>query len=199
MILMLTVISLCGFFSCHLGYFTCTTSVFPTISDVMADPPLNKLYSIILTVFSCTKQAEARAYHSRLKSLVSARVNNLLLFAALMSTISAPWIGFFDIHFNFPLHMVATLTFTLGEILYLFPLCYFLVRSRSTFPRHAQPLITFILYFAAFNLIFGLIMLYGFFFHGIALQIEEWVVFYSDFILRFVLSTIILKDDLKVY
>jgi hypothetical protein len=55
MIMMLTVISLCGFFSCQTDLFTCTTSIFPTISDIMADPPLNKLYSIILTIFSCTK------------------------------------------------------------------------------------------------------------------------------------------------
>ncbi len=101
----------------------------------MADPPLNKLYSIILTIFSCTKQAEARAYHTKLRSIVTPKINKIMLIAAFASVVSAPWIGFFDVHYNFPLHMVATMTFTAGDIVYLITLCVKVVQNRAEFHK----------------------------------------------------------------
>jgi hypothetical protein len=74
----------------------------------MGGPPLNKLYSIMLTIYSCVKQAEARAYHDRLSTFVSPCVNNFLLFPALASFIFGPLIGYWDCYYNMDKHMLAT-------------------------------------------------------------------------------------------
>jgi hypothetical protein len=93
-----------------------------------------------------------------------------MLIAAFVSVISAPWIGFFDIHFNFPLHMVATLTFTAGEMVYLVTLCVVVIKNRAEFPKDVQQSnINFIIYLAVANLIVGIFMLIGFFAWGLAL------------------------------
>ena len=41
----------------------------------MGVAPLNKLYAMMLTVYSFTKQAEARAYYQGLSGFVSAATN----------------------------------------------------------------------------------------------------------------------------
>jgi hypothetical protein len=74
----------------------------------MGVTPLNKLYSIMLTIYSCTKQAEARAYHDRLSGFVSPLVNSLLLLAALASFIFGPCIGFWDCYYDMDIHCFVT-------------------------------------------------------------------------------------------
>ena len=93
-----------------------------------------------------------------------------MLIAAFVSVLSAPWIGFFDIHFNFSLHMVATLTFTAGEIVYIVTICVVVVKNRAEFPKDGQQSnINFIIYLAIANLIVGIFMLIGFIAWGLAL------------------------------
>ena len=93
-----------------------------------------------------------------------------MLIAAFASVVSAPWIAFFDIHYNFPLHMVATLTLSAGEIVYLVTLCVVVFQNRAEFPKDVhQSNINFILYLAVANLIVGIFMLIGFFAWGLAL------------------------------
>jgi hypothetical protein len=108
MLMMASIIAVCGYQACQEGKFECTLQKFPDISHVMGGPPLNKLYSIMLTVYSCTKQAEARAYYNRLSGFVSPLVNNFLLFAATVSFIFGPLIGFFDCYYDMDMHMLAT-------------------------------------------------------------------------------------------
>ena len=93
-----------GYRSCQTGEFECTLKEFPDISHVMGVAPLNKLYSIMLTVYSFTKQAEARAYHGRLSSFVSSTTNNILLLCAIASIIFGPCIGYFDTYYNVTVH-----------------------------------------------------------------------------------------------
>ena len=65
MFMMASLIAICGYIECSDGTFDCSLQNFPDISHVMGLAPLNKLYSIMLTIYSCTKQAEARAYYNR--------------------------------------------------------------------------------------------------------------------------------------
>jgi hypothetical protein len=55
MAMMASIIAICGYQACATGKFECTWKKFPDISHVMGGPPLNKLYAIMLTVYSCTK------------------------------------------------------------------------------------------------------------------------------------------------
>lgn len=104
MLMMAMTISYFGYEACTAGTFVCTPQSFPDISHLMGNPPLNKLYSIMLTIYSCTKQAEARAYYHRLSGFVSPLMNNVLLLAAVVSFVFGPLIGFFDCYYDMPHH-----------------------------------------------------------------------------------------------
>ena len=108
MAIMAGVIAICGYQACTTGKFECTWTSFPDISHVMGGPPENKLYSIMLTIYSCTKQAEARSYHHRISGFVSPLVNNILLLAATASFIFGPLIGYFDCYYDMEHHMLCT-------------------------------------------------------------------------------------------
>jgi hypothetical protein len=92
----------------------------------------------MLTVYSCTKQAEARAYHDRLSSFVSPLANNLLLLAALVSFIFGPGIGYWDCYYDMDMHMWATTLFTGGEIVYVYLTVYLIATNRNQFSPSAS-------------------------------------------------------------
>jgi hypothetical protein len=101
----------------------------------MGVAPLNKLYSMMLTVYSFTKQAEARAYSQTLqaKGIASSTTNLLLLLFAGASFVFGPCIGFFDVYYDVKTHCKVTQIFTIGEIGYVFLMTYLLTTSRSQF------------------------------------------------------------------
>ena len=139
----------------------------------MGVAPLNKLYSIMLTIYSCTKQAEARAYNDKLSGFVSPLMRGLLLLAATASFIFGPCIGFWDCYYDMDIHCQVTQIFTIGEIVYLFLFVYLIATNRNQFDPSANPIID--------PEVTGI---------SIA-QIGEWIAFYIDFFLRFNLAYII--------
>lgn len=192
MLMMASVIALCGYQACQEGKFECTWQHFPDISHVMGGPPLNKLYSIMLTIYSCTKQAEARAYHDRLSTFVSPLANGLLLLAATVSFIFGPLIGYFDCYYDMHHHMQATGLFTGGEIVYIYGIVYLLATNRSQFDASASAAIDRCILALIIVAIDGYLMQLGPEALGISIhQIGEWVAFYLDFFVRYQLSTII--------
>jgi len=123
--MMATLIAYFGWVACTEEKFgACSVDNFMDISHLMGNPPLNKLYAIMLTVYSATKQAEARAYYNRLSTFVSPLVNNFLFFAACVAMIAGPGIGYYDTYFNLDMHMTFTTTFTVAECIYVYTLCY---------------------------------------------------------------------------
>lgn len=160
MLMMASIIAVCGYQACQAGKFTCTWKSFPDISHVMGGPPLNKLYSIMLTIYSCTKQAEARAYHDRLSGFVSPLVNGILLLAALVSFVFGPLIGFFDCYYDMPNHMFATTCFTGGEIVYNYGIIYLLATNRNQFPVQANSAINWCILALIITTIDGYCMFY---------------------------------------
>ena len=130
--MMTVVIGYFGWVACQdLRFGECSMDNFMDISHLMGNPPSNKLYAIMLTVYSATKFYEASAYYNRLSTFVSPLVNNFLFFAACVAMIAAPGIGYYDCYFNMHMHMTFTTTFVIGEILYLYPLCYILHHNRE--------------------------------------------------------------------
>ena len=96
--------------------------------------PWNKLYSIMLTFYSCTKQAEARAYYHRLNGIASGLAQNLLLGFALLSCIFGPCIGYFDKYYDSPTHGFVTKLFTIGEVAYILLIIGVVNSNREKFP-----------------------------------------------------------------
>ena len=109
----------------------------------MGHAPLNKLYAIMLTIYSCTKQAEARAYHDKLSTMISPMYNSVLLLFAGLSFIFGPCIGYFDCYFDMPHHMLSAKLFTIGEVLYVYGVVYAVSLNRSQFgPEQNQTINT---------------------------------------------------------
>ena len=72
MVMMASLIALVGYHDCTTGLLECDPAIdFPGVSSVMGLAPWNKLYSIMLTIYSCNKQAEARAHYHRLNGIAS--------------------------------------------------------------------------------------------------------------------------------
>ena len=92
----------------------------------------------MLTIYSCTKQAEARAYHDKLSTMVSPMYSNVLLLAALASFIFGPCIGYFDCYFDMTHHMLSAKIFTLGEIIYVCGVVYAVCQNRNQFSPEAN-------------------------------------------------------------
>ncbi len=189
---MASIIAVCGYLACQAGEFTCTVEKFPDISHVMGVAPRNKLYAIMLTIYSCTKQVEARAYHDRLSSFVSPTVNSFLLLASLATIVGGPGIGFWDCYYDMDLHMWATTTFVIGEVVYGYTLTYILATNRDQFPQEAGVYIDRNKTLCFMVAIVGLLMQFGNTELGISImQIGEWIAFYSDFIMRYNVANII--------
>jgi hypothetical protein len=189
MVMMATIIAYFGYTSCMAGDFVCTWEKFPDISHVMGVAPLNKLYAIMLTIYSCTKQAEARAYNDKLSGFVSPLVRGILLLAATASFIFGPCIGFWDCYYNMDIHCQVTQIFTIGEIAYLFIIVYLLATNRNQFDASASPIIDRCIVGLVCVTIDGIAMNLGPQVTGISIaQIGEWIAFYIDFFLRFNLA-----------
>jgi len=188
MVMMITVISYFGVVACtqDLRFGECTLDNFPDISHLLGAAPLNKLYAIMLTVYSATKQAEARAYYDRLSTFVSPLVNNFLFFVAVVAMISGPCIGYWDVYYDIDTHCFVTSVFTYSEVIYLYSLCYIMSKNREQFGPHAQHVITRVQIQLGFVALVGLSMAFPEFLGiGAMAEIGEWLSFFSDFIIRF--------------
>ena len=157
----------------------------------MGVAPRNKLYAIMLTIYSCTKQAEARAYHDRLSTFVSPLVNSFVLIAATASFIFGPGIGYWDCYFDMDMHMFATKIFTIGEIIYVFCVVYLVASNRTQFPQSVHSNIDTCVTSLYMILIVGIFMQIGNARLGINMnQIGEWIAFFTDFLIRYNLAII---------
>jgi len=192
MIMMASIIAICGYIACTDGEFKCDVQNWPDISHIMGVAPRNKLYSIMLTFYSATKFCEARAYHDKLSTFVSPLLNGFLLIAALASFIFGPMIGYWDCYYNMDKHMLATQIFTVGEIIYIYIIVYLISSNRDQFPATAKQnidLCVFQLYIVTFT---GVLMWMGNGELGIHIaQIGEWIAFYSDFWIRYNIAMMI--------
>jgi len=192
MIMMSSIIAYFGYTACMAGDFECTWQKFPDISHVMGVAPLNKLYAIMLTVYSCTKQAEARAINDKLSGFVSPITRGILLLAALASFIFGPCIGFWDCYYNMEIHCEVTQIFTIGEVAYLTILVYLLHTNRDKFEASASPIIDRCALGMVVAAIDGILMAMGPEATGVSIaQIGEWTAFYIDFFVRFNIAYII--------
>ena len=145
-------------------------SDFPDISHLMGGAPLNKLYAMMLTAYSVTKQAEARAYHDKLSSFVSPLMQSALLFFALMSFICGPGIGFYDCYYDMDWHMFYTGWFTAGEIFYVVILVYLIHTNRSQFDPSIHYLIDRCLFALSIAAVVGTVMHFNDYFPNIAVN-----------------------------
>ena len=146
----------------------------------------------MLTIYSCTKQAEARAYNDKLSGFVSPLVRGLMLLAALASFIFGPCIGFWDCYYNMDTHCFVTQVFTIGEVVYLLIIVYILHTNRDKFEASASPIIDRCVIAYICVMIDGFAMNLGPQVTGISIaQIGEWIAFYIDFFIRFNLAYII--------
>jgi len=192
MLMMAGTIAYNGYVACTAGTFECTLEKFPDISHLMGNPPLNKLYSIMFVVYSCVKQAEARAYYHRLSGFVSPLANNILLLAASVSFIFGPMIGFFDCYYDMDHHMLATGLFTGGEVVYVYTLGYLISTNREQFPASAGTSIFLSQVALGIVAVVGLVMNYKHEFPNYHVaQIGEWIAFFSDFFFRFQIASFI--------
>jgi hypothetical protein len=185
MIMMMSFLLYFLIIQCQEGVFTCSATDFPDISHTMGNPPYNKLYSMMLTCYSWSKQAEARAYYSKLKPFVNPIVNMLMLAAAGVSFIFGPMIGFFDVYYDKPHHMEVVKYFTLGEVIYLLTMLCVVSIHRSEFGSGSGLYIT--LFQACMLLFFVFAWLQSnqtYFVEYDKGAICEWIVFFFDFLSR---------------
>jgi len=194
MVMMITAISYFGVVACtqDLRFGECTLNNFPDISHLMGAPPLNKLYAIMLTVYSAAKQAEARAYYNKLSTFVRPLVNNFLFIVAVVAMITGPGIGYYDVYFDIDTHCLMTDIFTYSEVIYLYTLCWIMSHNREQFGPHAQHVITRVQYQLLFVAFVGLCMRFPSILGIDAIaEIGEWLSFFSDFIIRFQIAAVI--------
>jgi hypothetical protein len=199
MIMMASIIAICGYLACTAGEFTCTLQKWPDISHIMGVAPRNKLYAIMLTIYSATKQAEARAYHDKLSTFVSPLVNSVLLLSALASLMFGPCIGYWDCYYNMDMHCSVTQIFTIGEGIYVFILVYVLTTNRDQFDPKTYVYMDRCKTALFLVTIDGILMFIGGKELGISIaQIGEWIAFYIDFYVRFQLAQIMRYNSIVV-
>ena len=147
--------------------------------------PWNKLYSIMLTIYSYTRQAEARAYHHRLNGIASGLVQNLMLAATVLSCVFGPCIGYFDKYYDSPTHGQVTKMFVIGEVAYILLIIGVVNSNRDKFPNDGasiDTLVTCRLITIAIGVIQALTT-------GVVNTWCEWAAFYMAFYIHYQLST----------
>ena len=158
----------------------------------MGGPPLNKLYSMMLTIYSVTKLGEARAYHDKLSTFASPLIQSVLLIFALLSFICGPGIGYFDVYYDIHRHSFYTGMFTTGEVGYLIIFTYLMHTNRSQFAPSAHYLIDRCVLAMSVAAVVGICMSFNELFPGIDVNsMGEWIVFNIDFFCRFNMAMII--------
>jgi hypothetical protein len=108
MIMMSTLILIFSYRACVQGIFECDLAHWPDISHTMGIQPNNKLYAMMFTIYSFSKQAETRAWYQRLQGVAIPFVNNLMFIPAIMSFIFGPCIGFWDCYYDMDIHQQVT-------------------------------------------------------------------------------------------
>jgi hypothetical protein len=125
MLMMTSVIGICAYYECVvINTLTCDLDNFPDISHVMGNRPYNKLYSLILVLYSAAKLTEARAYNHFIAEFTRPAWRMFLLFCAILSAIFGPCIGYWDVFYDVDTHVLVAGLFSLGEVFYVYGLVY---------------------------------------------------------------------------
>ena len=117
MLVMMSVLAWFCYQACSEGKFECSRYKFPDISHVMGGPPLNKLYMMLLTLYSVVKVVETRAYHDRLSTMTNPMINNAMIIPAVVAAVYGPCIGYYDVYYDVKTHVKVAGYFTLGELI----------------------------------------------------------------------------------
>ena len=166
----------------------------------MGKAPLNKLYAIMLTFYSCVKQAYVRAYHQRLTGVASKCTNKALLIYATISCIFGPCIGFFDCYYDMTVHCTVTAFFVAGEVLYFFTVVGVLSACKAAFPGF-EGQIDWLVNLRRFVTVLGAITLgskvvgYNI---GIYSAVIEWVLFITSFYIFAIFGNIMPYQDVLI-
>lgn len=202
MVMMATVIAAFGYKACtdptfvppEGPPFSCKVTDFFTISDIMGVAPWNKLYAIMMTIYSFSNLAEIRCWDDRLSSFVSAQTRNVLWFGTILGMVSGPMIGFYDCYFDYPWHQFSTNLFVVGQLLYIYPIVYILSSNKNQFKAAAHPVIDGMVTLLIFVTLDGAFI---YLFPGMLDKyidigaLGEWFAFYSDFYIRYQSTKII--------
>ena len=160
----------------------------------MGGPPLNKLYMMLLTLYSVVKVVETRAYHDRLSTITNPIINNALIIPAVVAAIYGPCIGYYDVYYDVKTHVKVAGYFTLGELAYLLLLTLVLVTNLRELSPAQRALTALLVFLLALVAAVGILMTYRdeFGLRGYAVgQIGEWVAFYLDFVMRIALAEVL--------
>jgi len=141
MVMMATVIALFGYKACYDpsfippdgGAFSCKMTDFFTISDIMGVAPWNKLYAIMMTVYSFSNLAEMRCWDDRLTTFTTSSTRTVLWIGTVVGMIFGPGIGFYDCYYDGHWHQFVTNVFVFGQLLYIYPLVYILSQNKAQF------------------------------------------------------------------
>ena len=194
MLVMMSVLAWFCYESCSEGKFECSIHKFPDISHVMGGPPLNKLYMMLLTLYSMIKVVETRTYHDRLSAIANPMINNAMIIPAVVAAVYGPAIGYYDVYYDVKTHVKVAGYFTLGELIYLLMIILVLVTNLKELSPNQRILTALILFLFALVVAVGVVMTYrnDLGLNGYAVnQIGEWVAFYLDFIIRMVLAELL--------
>ena len=183
------------------GEYECSTNSFPDVSHVMGHAPLNKLYSIMLTLHAVVKTAYVRAYHDRLSQFPGVEKKNFyLLCYAAMSCVFGPMIGYFDVFYDVKIHCTVVAPFVIGELGYIFTIVSMIKNNRLQFDQSKQKYIDWLLYCRAFLFVEACVSLYTKYYrieYGALGAFIEWTVFQMTFVVFTILS-FVMPYTLKV-
>ena len=85
------------FLACHYGYFECSRSYLPMISDVIRLPYFDRVFCISATFFTMTVfQSDVRAFNKIIYGLASSCESDFMVILGIIATFALPGIGFFD-------------------------------------------------------------------------------------------------------
>lgn len=199
--LMGSILLICGYIQCTNGTFECSTGKIPDISHVMGNPPLNKLYAIMLAGYAFNKQALVRAFHERLTGIASPGTNSWLVTFGVMGVIFGPCIGYWDVYFNMPVHCFVVALFVVGEVGYALTIIGVLNGARAQFSQAAQASIDTLVNCRLLTIVLGVITLGNKFVHA---DIDpygswiEWILFIMSFYIYALLSSVMPYTDVVV-
>ena len=197
--MMASVLAFFCYIACFTNKYVCTWKKFPDISHVMGRPPLNQLYSIMLTLYSYTKLAETRVHYDKLVPFAPPFATAILVLSSIVSFVMGPCIGYFDCYFNMQMHVLSAGYFTLGELIYVFTIVIVVSSNRDRFGSDANYYIDNCILALVLMAVVGVLMQYSNNTLGFAMsQFGEWIAFYSDFFIRYNLASIMKYKSVMV-
>ncbi|CDW79479.1 UNKNOWN [Stylonychia lemnae] len=85
------------FTSCQTGLYVCEYGSFPYISQIIKEPIYVRIYIFLTTIYMFgVHQLNIRAFHKKLHGVISKFHNDMIMHLGLISTVTLPLIGLFD-------------------------------------------------------------------------------------------------------